>query len=111
MHFIILPALLSLVGPHAAEHVVFVLYCFGVGGSGGATSAVLIAVVVEGGCLAGMAPWVDMCKTHAWLKALRCHFYIFCAASAPRPLRILRLKEQQGTSHVSCAFSTGATAS
>ena len=51
MHFIILPALLSLVGQHAAEHVVCVLYCFGLGGSGGATSAVLIAVVVDEGLL------------------------------------------------------------
>ena len=39
--------MLSLVRAHAAEHVVFVLCCFGVGGSGGATFAALIVVVVE----------------------------------------------------------------
>ena len=67
MHFIILPALRSLVGPHAAERIVVVLYCFGVGGSGGATFAVLIAVVVGDGGLLGKG-W-----HHGWTYANHKH--------------------------------------
>ena len=86
MHFIILPALLSLVGPHAAEHVVFVLYCFGVGGSGGATFAVLIAVVVEDGGLLGKG-WHHMGGhvQHTEMKFRRCAAIFIYFAPLRRP--------------------------
>ena len=77
--------------------MVFVLFCGGlVGASGDAILVVLGDVQVAGvlggqlgGCLGGWHPKVQLRNHKNSKKALRGFNHIFCAASAPRPGRIL----------------------